>query len=345
MITGSVSFQYLGNDVLVAGADENQLTIHFWNGQIWQALPTMRNAYFNLASAPSHGAGIYALLAGTTTPQISSISPAQATNDAATTLVITGSNLLPPARVALIGRTTTYTLPLALASATSATAVITAGLAPDEYQIVVVNGDGGRAGAPRTFALYRPASARFYDFFESGSARWRLTGEWAIATLPDGNQALTDSPSGPYRNAAPPNGRRATSATSQPFSLEGLANPVLSFRHDFLLARIGASEDHGRVQISTDDGATWATLARYSGGGIYGQAARAQAIEAPEWANVSWQPVAISLRDYHGSVRLRFELDVDQAIADKGWAIDDVRVDAGAAPAPSARVFLPVVGR
>jgi hypothetical protein len=62
VLTGSISFQYLGNDVLMAGADEEDLTIYFWNSHKWTELPTVLNTYFNMASAPSQGPGIYALM-------------------------------------------------------------------------------------------------------------------------------------------------------------------------------------------------------------------------------------------------------------------------------------------
>jgi subtilisin-like proprotein convertase family protein len=68
VITGSVSIQYLSNDVLVAGANEEQLTIYFWDGSKWNELETTRNTYFNLASAPSQGAGIYALMSSLQVP-------------------------------------------------------------------------------------------------------------------------------------------------------------------------------------------------------------------------------------------------------------------------------------
>jgi hypothetical protein len=62
VVTGSVSIQYLSNDVLVAGADENGLAIYFHDGSAWQELPTVRNLYFNLVTAPSQGVGVYALM-------------------------------------------------------------------------------------------------------------------------------------------------------------------------------------------------------------------------------------------------------------------------------------------
>jgi hypothetical protein len=65
---GSVSIQYLSNDVFVAGADESDLTLHYWDGASWTALDTVLSTYFNLASAPSQGEGVYALMASVKIP-------------------------------------------------------------------------------------------------------------------------------------------------------------------------------------------------------------------------------------------------------------------------------------
>jgi len=65
---GSVSVQYLSNDVLVAGANEADLALYFWNGLSWTTLDTTLDTYFNLASAPSHGQGVYALMASIKIP-------------------------------------------------------------------------------------------------------------------------------------------------------------------------------------------------------------------------------------------------------------------------------------
>lgn len=325
VITGSVSFQYLESDVLVAAADESRLAIHFWDGRTWRALPTVRDPFVNLASAASQGAGVYALMAGASAPRIASVSPPSATNDTTTTLTIAGSGFLPPVNVSLVGEDATYALPVTSAFSATVTAVITAGLEAGEYQLVVTNGDGS-SSAPTPFALYTPSSARFYDFFESGAGRWQLEGAWDIVELPDGNRAITDSPAGNYDSAIPPAATRTTSITSQAFSLDGLANPRLTFRHDYVLARLGTSQDVARVEISTDGGTTWATLASYSGGGIYGAPPGAQAAQDQEWTNVGWKQVSIDLSGYSGTVRLRFSLEVDQTVADKGWLIDDVMV-------------------
>ena len=65
VISGSISFQYLGIDALVEGIserEEQQLVIYFWDGSRWRALDTVIDTTYNLASATSQGSGVYALL-------------------------------------------------------------------------------------------------------------------------------------------------------------------------------------------------------------------------------------------------------------------------------------------
>ncbi len=63
LVDGSVSIQYLYNDLLVAGIAAEDLAIYYHDGAAWRELNTVLAPYFNLASAPNQGPGIYALLA------------------------------------------------------------------------------------------------------------------------------------------------------------------------------------------------------------------------------------------------------------------------------------------
>jgi hypothetical protein len=348
-ITGSISFEYLGVDALTEGLNEEAeegLTIHFWNDEEgWQALDTVRSTKYNLVSAPSQGPGVYALLAGVTVPHIRSVTPSAATNDITQTLSIGGDYFLPPLSVALVGPTATYSLPLASVSPFSVTAVVTQGLQAREYQVLVfnLNEPGGAVASPTpgVFALYDPAEACFYDFFESGAGKWERSGDWEIGILPDGERAMTDSPAGTYNNAIPPALTYTTWITSQAFSLNDCANPLLSLRHDYVIDNRAPSQDVGRVEFSTEAGVTWTELATYSGG-IFGPGARD--VAAPEWAEVDWKEVEIDLSAYTGTVRLRFSLEVDQVGADKGWVIDDVVVKSGLGPKPpAAPLYVPII--
>ncbi len=338
LISGSVSFQYLGFDVMVEGMDENSLTIHYWNGQDWRALSTVRSPYYNMASAPSQGPGVYALLGGVTTPLINTVIPAAATNEVTTTLVISGGYFLPPVAVALMGPTATYTLPVTSVSSFSLTAVVTAGLPAQEYPVRVVNGDGGVSPVSGLFALYSPENACFYDFFESGPSKWQLSGTWNITSLPDGRQMMSDSPAGPYQNAgdyALDSLTYTTAITSIPFSLVNCPNPLLLFDQAYAIIPPG---DLGRVEISME-GAAWQTLATYANSSSLADIEPQQGLE---WANVSLQPLQLSLSAYTGTVRLRFSLTADEDVSAKGWVLDNVRV-ISATTASAFRVFLPLI--
>jgi hypothetical protein len=200
---------------------------------------------------------------------------------------------------------------------------------------------------PGVFALYDPAQACFYDFFRSGPGKWQRSGDWDIVTImPSGEQALTDSPIGPYKNAGDYGSglvTYTTQITSVAFSLAGCTRPVLTFRHDYALAQMGDSRDVGRLEISTDDGLTWVELSSYTGGGIFG--AGVQGISSPEWDDAEWQAVRIDLSVYAGagSARLRFSLEVnDDAVSSKGWVLDDVLVISTSGGITNS-VYLPVL--
>jgi hypothetical protein len=68
MPPGSVSVQYLSNDVEVAGANEEDLALYHYHEGEWHELATELDDYFNMASAPSQGDGLYALLASVRIP-------------------------------------------------------------------------------------------------------------------------------------------------------------------------------------------------------------------------------------------------------------------------------------
>jgi hypothetical protein len=68
-LDGSISFEYLTGDVRTEGMQEDEeaddLKIYFWDGATWEMLPTTVDAYYNFASAPGRGAGVYVLMAST----------------------------------------------------------------------------------------------------------------------------------------------------------------------------------------------------------------------------------------------------------------------------------------
>jgi hypothetical protein len=361
--SGSISFQYLSVDALAEGlseAEEAGLTIHYWDGHQWSALDTVHDDSYKLASAPSQGFGVYALLTGSAPPLITGLLPSLATTDLTTTLTITGTGFVAPVHVVLAETTAPYTPAYTLTGRLTGQGLLTADLLPGvvpaaEYVLNVVNGDGTISVAPHTLALFAPQEgACFYDDFESGANQWQADGEWAIVPLAAGGYALTDSPAGNYASAEPPALLRTTAITSSVFSLDGCQEPVLTFRHDYLLAWLGLTVDVAWVEISSDGGETWSDLQAYTGGGIYdifpaGQRAgrriglssyAGSLVSDPfppgamsgEWANPDWKSVEISLAAYSGAIRLRFSLVVDQYASDKGWLIDDVIVKSATSP-------------
>ena len=66
-VTGSISIQYLPDDVRNANANENLLSIYYYDGN-WKHLHTDVDTRFNLASAPSQGFGVYVLMSSVEIP-------------------------------------------------------------------------------------------------------------------------------------------------------------------------------------------------------------------------------------------------------------------------------------
>jgi hypothetical protein len=56
----SLSFNYLGAEV--PPGEEDWLRVYFWNGVDWRRLRTQLDTYYNVASAPTQGEGLYALM-------------------------------------------------------------------------------------------------------------------------------------------------------------------------------------------------------------------------------------------------------------------------------------------
>jgi hypothetical protein len=198
---------------------------------------------------------------------------------------------------------------------------------------------------PGKFALFDPLAACFYDFFESGASKWQLDGNWDIVTIaPGGERAMTDSPAGPYKNAGDYGEGLTTFTThitSVPFDLSNCPNPVLIFRHDFIMAKVGDSQDTGRVEISTDNGLTWTPLISYTGGGVFGL--NTQESASTEWATPAWKDAIIDLGAFSGIVQLRFSLQVDGGASDKGWVLDDLVVGEQLSQPLAGPIYLPIM--
>jgi hypothetical protein len=123
---------------------------------------------------------------------------------------------------------------------------------------VTVSGVQDTAGNTMSTAFtstFTTANLLFSDTFESGTAKWTLTGTWGLTTSVSASptHSLTDSPDGNYSGAA-------TSVTSTAIDVTGFSSLTLSY---WLSGSI-AMYDSLRVEYSTG-GYGWTTAANLTG--------------------------------------------------------------------------------
>ena len=165
----------------------------------------------------------------------------------------------------------------------------------------------------------------FADDASGGLVNWAATGGWGTQTV-DGNPRFTDSPAGDYA----PNVDSRLSLLA-PLDLSGGAAAFLEFTTRWW---IEGGYDFGRVEVSTNAGASWTALAgrwTRAGHGSLGQyAGGTQPAGVPGYDNTKriWAQERIDLSAYAGlaDVRLRFRLTSDSGVQEDGWLVDDVRV-------------------
>ncbi len=346
LITGSISFQYLGVDVQALGVTEDeeaQLKIHIWQADKgWRVLQTVVNNRYNLASAASQGQGLYALMMGVTEPQVTSIEPVYlwGYNDTPLNITLYGHNLLAPVLLDLHNSAGPYSVTTIL-TATTGTVQIPSGLPARAYTMTLINGDNTSLALTRTLSLLdRRAGTCFYDEFEAGANQWEMEGAWGIVALPGGGHGMTDSPLGSYNSAVYPEISHSTTITSRPFDLADCAGGQLYLRHAYVLAAQGESKDWGIVEISTTLTSGWQRLDNFTGGGPYSEVVAAG---GEEWTNTQWQTKTIDLDSSMGVAQLRLQLQVDQNIADKGWVIDMLAIRPLVRGSTTSLIYLPMI--
>jgi hypothetical protein len=174
------------------------------------------------------------------------------------------------------------------------------------YRVIVWNNSGLHSTG--TDLPYRTAWAQtvtsfpFTDGLEGSDANWALDRPWALATdrARTGTHCLTDSPGGTYAN------NTDASATLRVY-LNGINRPLLTF---WQLYSLELNRDFGFVEVSTDDGNSWARMAGVTG-----------------YGGTNWQSQQIDLTPYSGSTALiRFRLKSNASVQDDGWYIDDVSI-------------------
>ncbi len=118
--------------------------------------------------------------------------------------------------------------------------------------------------------------------------------------------------------------------TSAPLLITPGQSSMLSFWTRYAME---AGFDGGVVQVSTNDGASWSTMAPVGGG--YPSTFNNTSTDACGLPNnsgaftgsaLTWTPYTFDLSALSGSVRFRFLFSTDPGVTDLGWWIDDVRM-------------------
>ncbi|MEM8963844.1 MAG: M14 family zinc carboxypeptidase [Acidobacteriota bacterium] len=150
------------------------------------------------------------------------------------------------------------------------------------------------------FAL-RPVEDILNHDAELGTEGWTGENPWEITseTANSPTRAWSDSPGGNYENNID------ISLMSPVLDLTDYTNLELEFWHNYDLEN---GFDFGFVELSTNGGTTWQTLASYT--------------DTSDWQSVS---LPLDLSDAPtNQIRLRFRLDSDFTETRDGWYVDDI---------------------
>ena len=185
------------------------------------------------------------------------------------------------------------------------------------YRVMVLNNAGLHSLSNEVTAA-TPAGMDypFLDDGEAGPNYWTAASPWSLSDedFHSPGHAWSDSPGGNYAD----NIASQPLTLAAPLDLTSAANPVLTFFHRCTLA----AGDTANVEVSTNLGSSWTSLASYGAG------------------SVAWSQARLPLTAYAGqsSVLLRFRLTTNASANADGWHIDDISV----AEAP-AEVAAPAV--
>jgi len=159
------------------------------------------------------------------------------------------------------------------------------------------------ATTPLDFAL-APYEIVFDDDVEEGNLGWTAQGQWAITSEASASptHSWTDSPNGDYGNYWD------YSLISPILPFEDIAGVLLEFDHIYELE---SGYDYGNVEVSSDGGTTWSTVASYNG------------FQSSPWVHES---IPLPALDHAAAARIRFRLDTDVSQTEDGWHIDNIVV-------------------
>ncbi len=163
----------------------------------------------------------------------------------------------------------------------------------------------------------------FQDDVESGVGRWTATGLWHItdrrASSPTHSWWCGNETMGGYMNNLNDNLTRRV-------NLLGYTYAMLNFTTWY---EIESGWDYGYVEVSTDGGMTWITIATFTGTSREGGEKLPKGGWTPS-GRQAWTTAVVDLTPYTGRViLLRFRFESDSSIVYEGWYIDDIGVFAG----------------
>jgi hypothetical protein len=178
-------------------------------------------------------------------------------------------------------------------------------------------------GAPPPPPPPPPGGTVYSENFDDGSAQgWNKssgsTDLWRVSTdcvsAASGSHKLAFSRSAPSCDYDV--GRATGWARSPTISLSGFSSATLSFNHFWQTESFNAAYDVMRVQVSTNSGSTWTTIADW---------------DARDSNPSGFQAVSLNVSSFISSgFRIRFQFDSVDGTANDflGWYVDDVVVTA-----------------
>ena len=180
------------------------------------------------------------------------------------------------------------------------------------YRVLVYYADSYNTTGT-TDTVYRTSLATtittlpFADQFESANGYWALDWLWGTTAQQahSATHALTDSPGTLYTN-------NVDRAATLRVDLRLANRPALDF---WQMYDLELNRDYGFVEISSNDGASWTTVAAATG-------------------HAGWGQMRIDLGPYVGTISLiRWRLKTDAQNMDDGWYLDDVVISENTAVA------------
>lgn len=154
------------------------------------------------------------------------------------------------------------------------------------------------------------AEVIFREDFETGGRSWEVAGGASIAAPAGGPRAGHNSSLCAVTNPTESYSNNAEAGLISPrIPLPFLANALSQLKlRSWEWFEIESGWDHGRVEVSTDDGRTWKQVSSRSG-------------------KSGWREASIDISAYAGrTINIRFHLTTDESETFSGWFIDDVQI-------------------